>query len=313
MATLTNGSTILATTLAAFKTKVPMLSMITLDARADELKLNQAAIAHVRTLPSASTYDSTTGYYNGSNSTQGLMTDVPITVDTHAHVTLELNYLKTLSDQKIDAALEDAAFVLGKQILDSVLTKAALAANNTYTVTETIANTAKSTLNKVRVVMNNNKADTEERFGLVSTAASSSLDNDTTISSGDYYNQRSGAGSSLVWSNLCGFTEIREYNSLPTTANMSGLFFDRRNMIVRMGLPVNSFELAASLGFMQTEVWDVQQDPQTGIALICIKHSQPGTLNRFITFAAVYGSAAGAQGGSAGAITDKAGCRLVTA
>lgn len=312
MATLVNSSAILATVMDAFKTRVPMLNMLTLDARNDTLKLGQVAYAHVRALPSASTYDATTGYFNGANSTQDLLVDVPVTISTHAHVTLKLSYLKTLADTKFDIALGDCSYVLGKSIVDAALTKGALAANNTYTVTETVANTDYETLGALRAKMNDNDAG-NERYGLVNTAVASALDSDPLIASKDYSGQQAGAEGLLRFRNVGGFREILEYPDLPTTANMTGLFFDKRNMVIRAGMPEDVSTLAQQLGFVQTEIMDMQQDPETGLALLMIKHGAPGVLDKYITFATIYGTAAGAQGGSAGTITDKAGVRLITA
>jgi hypothetical protein len=312
MATLTNTPIVLATTLAAFKTRVPALNMLSIDATADEMKLNQQAIAHIRSLPTAGTYDSSTGYFNGANNQAGLLTDVPVTMDQHAHVTLSLNYLATLGDQKIDMALEDAAYVLGKRIVDSALTKAALAANTTYNEIETVANTDLDTLRKIRTQMNANKADPLNRFGLVSSAVAAKLDTDPMIASKDYHGQQGGGEGLLRFTNVGGFREIMEYPDLPTTATLQGLFFDQRLMVVKTALPQTTVELAASMGFAQTEVLDRQTDPESGITLMMIKHTKPGTLDKFISFVMLYGSAAGAQGGSAGALTDKAGVRLIT-
>jgi len=312
MATLTNTPIVLATTLAAFTTRVPALNMLSLDATADEMVLDQQAIAHIRSLPTAGTYDSSTGYFNGANDQAGLLTDVPVTMNTHAHVTLSLNYLATLGDQKIDMALEDAAYVLGKQIVDSVLAKAAAAANVTYNEIETVANTDLDTLRKIRTQMNTNKADPLNRFGLVSSAVAAKLDTDPMIVSKDYHGQQSGGEGLLRFQNVGGFREILEYPDLPTTATLQGIFFDPRLMVVKTALPKTTVELAASMGFAQTEVLDRQTDPNSGITLMMIKHTKPGTLDKFISFVMLYGSAAGAQGGSAGTLTDKAGVRLIT-
>ena len=302
---------LLATTLAAFKKRVPMLDMITLDARADQIKKDQIAYAHVRSLPTAGDYGAN-GYFSNTNDAQGLLVDVPVTMDQHKHVTLELSHLQTLSDQKIDIAMEDAAYVLGKGVVDFALGKAALAANLSYTETETVANTTKETLSKVRAKMNTNGAG-PVRYGLVSGAVATELDNDPLITSGDYYAQRSGSNGYLGWNNLCGFTSIMEYNDLPTTANMSGLFFDPRAIIARTAVPMNALAIAAQLGIPSVASASVQQDPETGIALLAIMHQQPGTLDMFLTLTLLYGAAAGKQGGSAGTITDKAGVRLITA
>lgn len=312
MATLTNTPVVLATTLAAFMTRVPQLSMLSLDTSADEMVLDQQAIAHIRTLPSIAAYDSSAGYFNGANDQSGLLTDVPVTMDQHKHVTLSLNYLATLGDQKVDMELSDAAYVLGKAVVDSVLAKAATAANTTYTVTETEANTDLDTLRSVRKLMNTNKADPLNRFGLVSSGFAGKLDTDPLIVSKDYHGQQGGGEGLLRFTNVGGFREIHEYPDLPTTANLSGLFFDRRLMVAKTAIPKTTVALAASLGFAQTEVLDVQSDPGTGLTLLMIKHTKPGTLDKYISFVMLWGSAAGTQGGSAGTLTDKAGVRVIT-
>lgn len=302
---------LLSTTLGAFKKRVPMLDMISLDSRADQIKKDQTAYAHVRTLPTAGAYGAD-GYFSNANDSQGLLVDVPVVMDQHTHVTLQLTHLKALSDQKIDIAMEDAAYVLGKAVVDFALGKAALAANLSYTETETVANTTKETLSKVRAKMNTNGAG-PVRYGLVSGAVATELDNDPLISSGDYYGQRSTSNGYLEWSNLCGFSRIQEYNDLPTTANMSGLFFDPRAIIARTAVPLDAVALAGELGIPSVASATVQQDPETGIALMAIMHQQPGTLDLFMTLTLLYGAAAGKQAGSAGTICDKAGVRLITA
>jgi len=147
---------------------------------------------------------------------------------------------------------------------------------------------------------------------LVSTDVAAMLDTDPMIASKDYHGQQGGGEGLLTFNNVGGFKQIMEYPDLPTTATLKGLFFDPRLMVVKTALPQTTTALAASMGFAQTEVVDVQTDPSTGITLMMIKHTKPGTLDKFITFVMLYGSAAGAQGGSAGTITDKAGVRLIT-
>lgn len=302
---------LLSTTLGAFKKKVPLLDMISLDARNDELKKDQVTYAHIRSLPTAGDYGAN-GFFSNVNDSQDLLVDVPVTLDQFKHVTLNLTYLKTLSDQKIDMAMEDAAYVLGKTVVDSALTKAALAANLSYTETVAVASTTKETLGLIRQKMNTNGAG-PIRYGLVNSPVATELDSDPLITSGDYYGQRSQAQGYLEWSNLAGFTKIMEYTDLPTTANMTGLFFDPRCIAVRTAVPQNAFALAASLGIPSIASATTQQDPETGITLLAIQHMQPGKLDLFLTLALLYGSAAGKQNGSAGTITDKAGVRLLSA
>lgn len=302
---------LLSTTLGAFKKKVPLLDMISLDARNDMMKKDQVSYAHIRTLPTAGAYGAD-GFFSNANDSQALLVDVPVTLDQLKHVTLNLTYLKTLSDQKIDLAMEDAAYVLGKTVVDFALAKAALEANLTYEETAAVASTTKETLGLIRQKMNTNGAG-PIRYGLVNSPVATELDSDPLITSGDYYGQRSQAQGYLEWSNLAGFTKIMEYTDLPTTVNMTGLFFDPRCIAVRTAVPMNAFDLAASLGVPQVAAATTQQDPETGITLLAIQHMKPGTLDLYLTLALLYGAAAGAQGGSAGTITDKAGVRLVSA
>ena len=303
--------TLLATTLDSFKTRVPQLSMISLDARNDALRLGQTEFAHIRTLPTAAQYNSTTGYFNGANEVGDLLVDVPVVVDQHWHVTLNLSHLAQLSDQKIDESLSDAAYVLGKRVFDFGLSKV-VAANASNFQTTATANVTKETLSEIRQRMNQNGA-APLRYGLVNSAIATELDNDPLITSGDYYGQRSGSQGFLGWQNLAGFSEIMEYSDLPTTGNMTGLFFDPRFIAVRTAVPSHVADLAARLNIPAVANFEVQQDPNTGIALMAIMHAQPGTLNYYMTLTLLYGASVGKQNGNNGTITDRAGVILRSA
>jgi len=301
---------LLAQTLASFKNRVPQLDMISLDARNDQMKLGQQTLAHVRTLPTAGAYGAN-GYFSNANNAMDLLVDVPVTLDQHVHVTQNLTWLATLSDQKIDVVMEDAAYVLGKAVIDNALAKC-VAANITTTEVATVANTNKEILSNIRAKLNVNRAG-PIRYGFVNSAVATELDSDPLITSNDQYGQRSGANGYLEWNNLAGFSRIMEYNDLPTAGNMTGLFFDPRLIAVRTAVPQNGFALAQQLGIPTVANHYVQQDPETGIALLAVTHQQPGTLDMFLTLALVFGSAVGKQGGANLSITDRAGVRLVTA
>ena len=117
-----NPDVLLSDTLEAFKTRFPMLSGMSTDFRATPLKLDTEYIAHIETLPTAATYDTTTGYANGATSGRSLLTDVPITVDTHKHVPVKLEHLNAIKDhqQKYGRLVGNCGYVLGKTMIDSV-------------------------------------------------------------------------------------------------------------------------------------------------------------------------------------------------
>ena len=78
-------------------------------------------------------------------------------------------------------------------------------------------------------------------------------------------------------------------------------------------LPEDPSQLARSLGVPSISATDVVTDEETGLSLMGITWQDPGTFDLYYTVVIMYGAAAGKQGGSAGALTDYAGHRLITA
>lgn len=311
MPTLTSTE-ILATTLAAFKQRVPEISMLSVDSTATTLKKDQTAIAHIRSVPTVGDYDEDNGgYFNDSQEGRSLLTDVPVVMDGHKHVTLSLSHLNTLGDQKIDMELGDAAYALGKHIVDSALAKVT-ASNVTEKTIATIANTDKSVLGAVRKAMNT-KGALSPRFGLISSDFAEALSEDPRIESRDYSGAQVTEDPLFELIGVSGFARIREYPGLPTTGNLSAIFFDQRLFVVKTALPDTSAEFAEQMGIPAIAGVEIVQDPETGLALLGIKHMEPGTLKAYMTLTLLFGTAVGAQGGGAGAKTDYSGHRVITA
>lgn len=303
---------ILQETLGAFKKRVPAASYFSMTHTNARLKKGQSAIAHLRTLPTVGAYDAANGgYFANANEARSLLTDVPVTLDQHKHATVSLTHLNAISDGKIDIELGNCAYALGKAIVDHALGKV-VAANITTSTTETIANTDRDTLGKVRKHLNS-KGCMDERYGIVNSDFAEALYADPRIASRDYLGQDSAGEPYAVLRNVAGFREILEYPDLPTTGNMSAFFFDPRAVALVTALPEDSSALAASLGVPQIASSQVETDPDTGLSLLGIMHMQPGTQDLYLTMTVLFGASAGAQGGSAGAISDYAGHRVITA
>lgn len=211
---------LLSDILEPFKTRFPMLRGMSTDFRAQPLKLSTNYTAHIRTLPSAATYDGTTGYANGATSGRSLLVDVPITVDAHKHVPLKLEHLNIIKDHKNDylGTVADAGYVLGKTMVDSVLLKGARNSAFTNTVTDTVANSDRDTLAAACEAMNTNGASPFGRCGIVSSSVMTSLMGDAEISSRDYYGQLAGGNALRVLRNIEGFESIYEYPEFPSDA-----------------------------------------------------------------------------------------------
>jgi hypothetical protein len=304
---------ILTDVLDAFKTRVPMLSMFSMDMSDERAKLNQTVIAHVAGLPTAYAHNAVNGYKANAQNARDLLTDLPISLTAQTDVPIKLlqndvasdrseNYLKTIGN---------AGYVLGKAVADFALGKVLDTNFSQYTV-EPIANTSKDTLEKARKAMNTRKAGIP-RFGLVNTDFYGALDSDSRITSGDYYGQRSGEDPFGRLVGISGFKEIIEYPDLPTTENLSAFFFDPRAIAISTRLPVDSTEMARSMGIPVGYKAETVRDEQSGLSIVAFSWIDDNDHNIYMTFSVLYGAVAGKQTGADGAITDYAGHRVITA
>lgn len=216
MATTLSTTLILQKTLAAYRTLFPFIGRMGTNFDDSPLRLNDTVKAHIRTLPSAQSYDATYGYQANGNSARGLLTDVPITVDSHKHVPLLWEHLNLIKDQKetYSGAIADAAYVLGKTMIDSVLAKVK-SSNISYGETATTANSDLDVIANITTTMNGNGALPMGRIGIVSSAVAQSLELDTRVMSKDYYGITTGESSLRVFRNVGGFAAIYEYPNLP--------------------------------------------------------------------------------------------------
>lgn len=305
---------ILRKTLGAMKKRVPALNHFAFDEQPQQHRYNQTVKAHIRTLPTVQNYvEGSGGYKNGATEAGTLLKDVPVTLDQWKHVPLKLGHEEVLTDEKIDVAIEDAAYVLGKSIVDAALAKV-VDANVTQETIETIANTDRETLGKVRKAMNGVGADTENRFGVVSSDFMEALLSDARISSRDYYGQQAEGGALGVLSNLSGFRRIEEYPDMPDNSiNLEAVFYDPRAFVVSTTVPTRTDEIADLFGIPKSMSFETMQDPETGIYLMLYKFMEEGTGNLFMGVASIYGTAVGAQGEAAGSLTDYAAHKVVNA
>lgn len=207
---------ILQTTLNAYRNFFPFVGKMGTDfSSAAPLLLNQTVIAHIRTLPTASTYDLTTGYANGATESRDLLVDLPIVVDKHELVAIKLSHLNALADQKRSfvESVEDAAYILGKRMVDSITDKCR-SANLSYSRTETEANSDIDVIEQLTTDMNINQASPRGRVGLINSNVAMALATDPRIASRDYYGQLTGGGGLRMFKGVGGFETLYEYPSL---------------------------------------------------------------------------------------------------
>ncbi len=225
MATTLSTTLILQKTLSAYRTLFPFVSRMGTNFDDAPLRLNDTVKAHIRTLPAIAAYDGTTGYQASGNSARTLLTDVPITVDSHKHVPLLFEHLNLIKDQKdvYEGAIGDTAYVLGKAMIDTVLAKVK-GSNISYSETATAANSDLDVISNITTTMNTNGAMPMGRVGLVSSAVAQALELDTRVQSKDYYGIQTGESSLRVFRNVGGFAAIYEYPDLPGNNAATGTF-----------------------------------------------------------------------------------------
>lgn len=315
-ATLT-ATEILQDTLEAFKIQFPMLSGN--DGFATDLspKLavkGQTVLAHVAQVPSTATYDATTGFKNGATNAKDLLVDVPVVLNQLTHVPVKIAYLDAISTyvNKYQQAIQAVGYALGKAVVDYALSKVVVA-NFTHTITATIANTSRDTLSAATKQLNAQGALPQGRFGIVNSDFFNALDADSRIASDLFHGERRNGDAYGFIQNVAGFKNIWEYPSLPSTSNMSAFFADKRGVCVVSRVPDMSQAVASEFGVPQIAGFETVTDPESGLSFLGIKWQEPGTFDIYMTIALLYDAVAGAQAGSANAITDKAGVICVTA
>jgi len=314
MATTISLTEILQPTIESFKVKLPALQMFNPVFLNQAVKKGSTVRAHVPTLPAASTYDATTGYENGATDSQSLFTDLDVTLDQLSHVPVKLDYLNQIASNVslFQRACGDIAFVLAKTVVDYALGKV-LAANFSRSTTKATADVSKDQLDAICQDMNEKGAGAE-RFGVVNSGVYTSLEADTRIASKDFSGQtrQSSPWGRLV--NIAGFQEIVEYPALPANSeNLTGFFFDRRALSVVTAIPATDTALAGAVGIPQVGRTEIVTDPTTGLSMLGIMWQKSGTFDVYVTIAVLYDCVAGKNGGSAAALTDYAGHRLVSA
>jgi hypothetical protein len=94
---------------------------------------------------------------------------------------------------------------------------------------------------------------------------------------------------------------------------LTGMFWEPRAIAVMSGIPDDLDGAAQLFGAPPTYGITTVTDESTGITMVAISEAQQGTLKGFLHITFVYGASVGKQAAatSAGALTDKAGHRLV--
>jgi hypothetical protein len=314
MATLL-ATEILADTLDAFRADVPQIAAFSTDLSSAKAVKGSQIIAHISVLPTVSTYDAVTGFGNGATDAAALLQDVPVTMNQLPQVPTNVTYLDNVASMKdlYEEAIRNSAYVLGKNIIDTILTGVSLA-NFSNTVTQNIAGTSVSTLESIRSQLNTQHAAPMGRFGIMSTPAAESLQDDQRMMNALFYGNLSASTAYRNYKGVCGFENIWEYPDMPANGMaLSGFFGDRRAVTIATRIPDLSAFAGVFPNIPELAKWEVVEDPNSGLAILGISWMTLGTFTANFAMTFLYGYTMGNQGAGAGQKTDNAGVLLKTA
>lgn len=299
----------------AFKTQTPELfgpGGFATDMSSKTAVLGDKITAHIGAVPTSADYDATTGFDNGVQDATDLLTDVPVTLNYFKHVPIRVKWLSQLSSKlDLTRAVVNQGYALRKLIIDTILQQIT-AANFTHQLPVATVNFNLDSVEALRTKGNTQKMAPMERFGIVSTAVAGALQGDQRVGSSLFYNQLNGNNALRRYTNLAGFQNIYEYPDFPTAGNITGFFGDRRSVVVAVRAIdySNAADLLRLPKVMQTSP---MVDEETGMPFTGVGYQKQGTGDAYFTVGVLFGVSAGAQGGAADTITDKAGIRLVSA
>ncbi len=310
MATL-SAAEILADTLDAFKTEVPILSAVSTDLSSARAVKGSQIIAHISVLPTVQAYDPVTGFANGATDASNLLQDVPVTMNYLPHVPTDVTYLDTIASQKdlYKEAIRNSTYVLGKNVVDTLLGFINGPGGNNFSnkYLASLANTTLDTVEAVRSLLNTNHAATVGRFGIVSTGFAQALQEDQRTMSALFYSQLNGDNALRRFQRIGGFSNIWEYPDMPNNGiNLSGAFADRRAFTVATRIPTLGAFAGNPLNAPMTAAFEVVEDPDSGLSLLGIVWITNGTFNMNMTRTFLFGISAGNQGTGNGQKTDNA-------
>jgi len=319
MATL-SATEILADTLDAFTVEVPILSSVSTDLSSARAVQNSQIIAHIAVLPTVQQYvgGAAGGFANGATGAQNLLQDVPVTMTQLPHVPTQVAYLQTIASQKdlYKEAIRYPAYVLGKYVIDTLLTYVNGAGGNNFSnkLIQSTANTDLSTIEKIRSTLNAQHAAPIGRFGIMSTPFAEALQDDQRMMSALFYNMRNTDSALRVFRKVAGFDNLMEYPDFPANGiNLAGVFGDRRAFTVATRIPELGAFAGNPLDVPMIAKFEIVEDPNSGLALLGISWIVQGTFDMNLTTTFLFGISAGNQGAGAGQKADNAAVIVTTA
>jgi hypothetical protein len=287
-----NAALVTLRVMSFLRKQVPALDAVSTDFSGEQADFDQQIIARVITVPAVADYSAVDGYVAGDPAA----VDVPVTINKHRHVTLEFNVTDLSSTKRnlIDEQAKVAAYALGKDLVDAVLALGTVANFGTEVV-ETVANTQRSTLGKIRKQLNAQGATPMGRFGILASDPFENLTDDERIVSSLFNpgSQQDNRPSGLL-TGIKGFEQIIEYVDLPAAGNMTGFFGTKDALVVATRIPKDPALLFPELAGGGSI--EIVKDPDTGMSMLVRQWYDWQAGKVYFSLVWMYGAAKGVTG-----------------
>lgn len=276
------------------KLKFPILTAVATDFSSDAAKFNQQVISRVVTPISAADYSTTTGYVASGTT----VTDVPVTINKHKHVSVSFNEQELSSTPRnlIAEQTEAAAYSLGLQMsndLWALCTTANFAANTALNVANAAAINRTEVLALRKVLVK--AGATNKRYGIVSADVFGTLAADQTVYS-KLYDAKTVNYEDGVIEGLAGFNRIVEFSGLPagSTPYVQGYFGGKEGLLIASRVPADPGIFASGVP-IPALIGNVS-DAETGLTIQYRYMYNPFLGILQMTLTVMYGVAVGVAG-----------------
>ncbi len=279
------GILITQQSLAFLKQALPILTRITTDFSAEQLKFNQQLSTRTIAQLVANDFDPVNGYVAQNVNT----TDVNVTLNKHKHVTVNFSVVELASTRRLlfKEQEEPMHFAIANQFANDVYGLLVPATFTNKTV-QAQAGFGRTTLIAISKLLNTRGVRPGNRTALLSSAYHGQLGNDAAlVNLAVFQKPELIEGTSLP--PVAGFTPI-EGVTLPNTNNLQGAFFTPDALVLASRLPIDYTQQDAGTG---GGVVTTVTDPDLGFSVLQVQwvnHQLGGT---YMSLRFMYGVAAG--------------------
>src|ERR1700740_454140 len=246
------------------KKRFPILTQVATDFSKDSVKFNQEVISRVVTPVAAADYNTSTGYVATSTS----VTDVPVTINKHKHVSVSFTdqELSSTARNLVQEQVEAAAYSLGRQVsndLWALVTTSNFGANTAINVANAAA-VNRSVVLSARQGLVPAGADIK-RQGVVDPASFTALAEDVNLFAKLYNDIQPDYDAGAIAG--LGFEKITEFAEMPigSTPYVRGFFFGKEALVLASRVPADPGMFVGDVPV--PALIDKVSDPETGITL----------------------------------------------